>query len=164
MSRGRAITGPPSTPAFTTTVNGQATSGLLGPLDPSTTYDVSVVSSNASGSTQPSSPLTLTTGKSVLAPGVPSGVVVSGIGIGSTTNTFTVGWSPSTYGDSPTDQYRVRIFGTDGGGIHVVTVSGTTLSTTLNVSNAGATWYIQVRAHDAAGWSAWSRALPLTLD
>jgi hypothetical protein len=137
----------------TTTVTGSGASALIGPLQPQTTYQLTVVSTDAAGSSAPSAPITVVTGASAAAPGAPTGVTAHWTAPGSPSDTLAASWQPGTQGDSPTDQHQITITGSDGGGTFTQTVSGSTLTATFAVSD-GPDWNVQVRAHDAAGWGA----------
>jgi hypothetical protein len=63
-------------------------------------------------------------------------------------------WDAATGGDSPVDAYEVEIEGSDGG-TFTQTVDGATLTAAFTVSDVP-DWSVSVRAHDAAGWGAWS--------
>jgi hypothetical protein len=62
-----------------------------------------------------------------------------------------VTWAAAVPGDSPIDQYRITINGSDGGGTFTRTVSGATLTASFSVSD-NPDWAITVQAHNAAGW------------
>jgi hypothetical protein len=64
-------------------------------------------------------------------------------------------WTAAAGGDSPVDQYQIQIRGSDGGGMFIQTVDGSTLSAFFSVSDIP-DWSVTVRAHDAAGWGSWS--------
>jgi hypothetical protein len=61
-------------PTVTTTVSGSAGSGAVGPLQPQTTYQITVVSTDAGGSSPSSSPISATTQAASVAPSAPAGV------------------------------------------------------------------------------------------
>jgi len=146
--------------AVTTTVSGNSSSALIGPLQPQTTYQITVVSTDPAGSSSAGGPVTVTTGASVLAPGAPTGVQARWTAPGSPTDTLVATWNAAPAGDSPTDQYQITITGSDGGGTFTQTLSGSSLTATFAVSD-GPDWSVQVRAHDAAGWGAWSTSYTL---
>jgi hypothetical protein len=143
-----------------TTVNGNAASALIGPLQPQTTYQISVVSTDAAGSSPPGGPVTVTTAASALAPSTPTGVKARWTAPGSPSDTLVATWNAAPAGDSPTDQYQITISGSDGGGTFTQTVSGATLTAVFAVSDVP-DWKVQVRAHDAAGWGPWSASFRL---
>jgi hypothetical protein len=146
--------------AVTITVSGNAAAALLGPLQPQTTYQITVASTDVAGSSAPSSPVSVTTAASALAPGAPTGVRARWTAPGSPTDTLVATWNAAPAGDSPTDQYQITITGSDGGGTFTQTVSGSTLTASFAVSDVP-DWRVQVRAHDAAGWSPWSASYTL---
>lgn len=137
------------------TVSGSAASGLVGPLDPNTTYEVTVTSTDAGGSGPASGAITVTTGAASTPPAAPTGVKARWSAPGSPTDTLVASWKAAVAGDSPTDAYQVTIVGSDGGGTFTQSVSATALSATFTVSDQP-DWSVKVRAHNAAGWGPWS--------
>jgi hypothetical protein len=136
---------------LTATVAGAATTALLGPLQPQTTYEITVVSTDVGGSSPASDPLAFTTATASVPPAAPTGVRARWTAPDSTYDPLLATWSAATGGDSPVDQYEITIRGSDGGGTFVQTVDGSTLSATFVVSDVP-DWTVTVRAHDAAGW------------
>lgn len=143
------------TPAVTATASGTSSTALIGPLQPLTTYDITVVSTDAGGSSPASSPVTITTPSASIPPAAPTAVTGRWTAPGSPGDTLVATWGAAAPGDTPTDQYQVTVTGSDGGGTFTQTVSGSTLSATFAVSD-GPDWTITVRAHNAAGWGPWS--------
>ncbi len=142
-------------PTVTATVSGSATSGTVGPLQPQTTYRITVVNTDAGGTSPSSVPVTLTTAAASVAPSAPTGVKAHWAAPGSPTDTLVATWAAAAGGDSPVDSYQIQIKGSDGAGTFVQTVDGSTLTALFEVSD-NPDWTIQVRAHNAAGWSGWS--------
>ena len=60
-------------------------------------------------------------------------------------------WAAAAPGNSPIDQYKITIVGSDGGGTFTQTVSGSTLTVSFSVSD-NPDWAITVQAHNAVGW------------
>ena len=152
------ITATPTTgtsPVVTTTVSGPASSGLLGPLNPNTTYQITVVDSDAGGPGGTSQPITITTGPSVLRPGAPTGLTGTWTSPGNNPDPLVITWNPGVPGDSPIDKYQVLGLAS-GGGFFVVTDGGTSPTDTISTLDDGLNWYILIRAHDAAGWGRWA--------
>ena len=147
-------------PVVTATVTGNATSTVIGPLQPQTTYQITVATVDAAGSGPASVAVPVTTGASASPPGAPIGVTAHWTAPGSPTDILVASWQAGTAGDSPTDSYQITITGSDGGGTYTQTVSGSTLTSTFSVSDVP-DWRIQVRAHDAAGWGPWSTSYTL---
>jgi hypothetical protein len=147
-------------PAVMSTVSGSAATATIGPLQPQTTYQVTVVSTDAAGSSAPSAPITIVTGASATPPGAPTAVAAHWTAPGSPNDTLVASWTAGTPGDSPTDQYQITITGSDGGGTFTQTLSGSTLGATFAISD-GPDWGVRVRAHDAAGWGPWSTQVTL---
>ena len=147
-------------PTVTTTVSGSATSGLVGPLQPETTYSITVVNTDAGGSSPASTPLVAATQAASVAPSAPTGVAARWTAPGSTGDQLVASWAAAVPGDSPIDQYQITIDGSDGGGTFSQTVPGATLTAIFSVSDTP-DWRITVRAHNTTGWGPW--ATPTTL-
>jgi hypothetical protein len=139
----------------TATVSGSATSALIGPLEPHTTYRITVASTDAAGSSAASAAVSITTGASTIRPGAPTGLSAYWTSPGSPGDTLVASWKAAPPGDSPTDEYQITITGSDGGGTYTKTVSGSTLTATFAVNDIP-DWTIKIRAHDVAGWGSWS--------
>lgn len=149
-------------PILTTTVSGSAKTGLVGPLQPQTTYQITVVSTTLGGPSPASIPFSVTTTAASIAPSAPTGVTARWASIDplGTTDTLIATWQASIPGNSPVDQYEITISGSDGGGTATQTVSGTTLTASFTVDYIP-NWTVTVRAHNAAGWSPWSASFSL---
>lgn len=147
-------------PIVRTTVSGPAASGLLGPLQPATTYQVTVVSTTAGGSSLPSAAITVTTQAATVAPSAPTGVTAVWLGNPDTSTSFQVSWYAAVPGDSPVDQYEITIVGSDGGGTFTQTVPGSVLTADFT-ADPSPNWTITVRAHNAAGWGPSSASFTL---
>ncbi len=139
----------------TTTVTGTASQKLMGPLQPLTTYQITILSNDPGGSSAATAPVVITTGASAVPPAAPTGVSAYWVAPGSVPDNMVVTWKAAAPGDSPTDQYTVLVTNPDTGQTYSQTVSGTTLSATLSLSDVP-DYTIKVQAHDAAGWGAWS--------
>ncbi len=151
-----------SAPVLTATTTGTAKTALVGPLQPQTTYQVTVISTDPGGSSPASSPVTATTGASAVVPAAPGGVTAHWTAPGLPGDSLAAGWKPASGGDSPVDEYQVTITVHDGDppipGPFTQTVTSTSASFTVDDSFD---WSVQVRAHDAAGWGPWSTAIVL---
>ena len=147
-------------PTITTLVPGSATSAGVGPLQPGTTYQITVVDSTAGGAGPASVPITVTSAQAAVVPAAPTGVTARWTAPGSAGDTLVASWAASSGGDSPVDAYEVTITGSDGGGTVTQTVAGAVLAAVFPVSDTP-DWSIKVRAHNAAGWSAWSAGFTL---
>jgi hypothetical protein len=141
-----------SAPALTATVSGSGTTGLIGPLQPLTRYQITVVNTDAGGSSAPSSPHSATSHAASTPPLAPTGVAAHWTAPGLPGDMLVATWAAAVPGDSPIHQYRITITGSDGGGTFTQTVSGTTLTASFSVSDIP-DWAITVQAHNAAGWS-----------
>ncbi len=155
---GSTITATPEggTAVIVAPVSGNATSATLGPLAPLTTYSIVVTNTDAAGTSPPSDPIQVTTGAATTKPGVPRTVAAHWLGA----NYLGVTWGlPTNPGDSPIDQFQVKAkpYDADAGapGPTVVTVAGSSLAAQLTLDETY-DWAIRVRAHNGAGWSAWS--------
>src|SRR5581483_2420104 len=141
-----------SAPTLTTTVTGTGTSATLGPLQPATTYDVSVVNVDSGGSSPPGT-TTIAVPASTQAPAAPT---ISNL-FWNGGHLIVDGTAPAP-GDSPIDSYEVSVVFVDGdvsSGPYDATVSGSTLRAYFTV-DTGSDWGVKVRAHNAAGWGPWS--------
>ncbi len=140
---------------LTATVNGTAASGLIGPLQPLTTYQVTVVNTDAGGTSPQSSPVTVSTPTSTIVPSAPTNISALWTAPQMPGDTLQASWAAAVPGDSPIDQYQITITVSDGGtvvpGPFTQTLSGSTLSAGFVVADTF-DWTIQVQAHNAAGW------------
>lgn len=143
-------------PVVTSTVAGSATTGLVGPLQAATTYQITVASNDAGGSSPPSAPVTVTTHAASIPPSAPTGVTAHWTAPGYPTDSLVATWVAPDPGDAPIDKYRIKIVGSDLGGTFTQTVSASTLTATFAVSDIP-DWSVSVKAHNAAGWGAWSK-------
>lgn len=151
-------------PVLTATVTGTATSALVGPVQPATTYEVTVVSTDAGGSSPSSSSVTVTTEASSVAPSAPTGVTAHWTAPGLPGDQLVASWTAAVPGDSPVDAYEVTVGVRNGDPPFPApvtqTVSGSTLSASFVVDDVF-DWGVQVRAHNAAGWGPWSAVVVL---
>ncbi len=147
-------------PILTANVVGSTTSAMIGPLQPQTTYQITVVDTTIGGSSPASTAIAVTTSAATIAPSAPTGVMAYWAGAGATTATLVATWSAAVPGNSPVDTYEVLITGSDGAGTLTQNVSGTTLSASFTVDSIP-NWTVQVRAHNAAGWGPWSATFTL---
>jgi hypothetical protein len=146
--------------ALTISVTGSAATGLVGPLQPETTYQVTVVSSTIGGSGPASTPIEAMTAAASVPPSAPTGVTARWAiaDPAGAADTIVVTWLASVPGDGPVDQYQVTITGSDGAGTFTQTVDGTTLTTFFTVSDTP-DWSVTVRAHNSVGWGPWSTSV-----
>jgi len=145
---------------LTASVAGSATSGLIGPLEPQTTYQITVVNATSGGAGPASTPISVMTSAASTVPSAPTGVTALWAGAGATTATLIARWNAAVPGDSPVDEYEVLIIGSDGGGTFTQTVSGASLTASFTVDDIP-DWRVVVRAHNAAGWGPWSAGFRL---
>lgn len=149
-------------PVLTTTVTGAATTGIIPTLQPQTTYQVSVVNTTIAGYSPVSLPVSVTTEPASIPPSAPTGVAAHWAVIDptGTNDTLVATWQAAVPGDSPVDQYRITIAGSDSGGTFTQMVSGTTLTAYFSVDFIP-NWSVTVQAHNAVGWGPSSS--PVTL-
>lgn len=143
---------------LTATVTGPATNGIIPTLEPSTTYQITVVSTTIGGSSPASVPISVLTSPATILPSAPTNVFAQWANldpVGVTNDTLEASWSPSVPGNSPVDQYLVTITGSDGAGTFYQTVAGTTTNANFTVDFVP-NWSVTVQAHNAAGWGATS--------
>jgi Fibronectin type III domain len=146
-------------PVLTTTVSGSKTGAVVGPLEPSTTYLITVVSANRDGSSPQSDALTFTSQAASVPPSAPTRVSAfwtsPGAGAG---DSIVASWAAAKPGNSPVDEYQVtiRIYDGDTTGSFSQIVSGSSLTATFTNVEDIDSWSVQVRAHNAAGWGPWS--------
>jgi len=149
-------------PVLTVTVTGSAATGIIPTLQPQTTYQITVVTTSLSGSSLASAPISVTTVPASVAPAAPTGVTAkwTDLNPAGATDTLLATWQAAVPGDSPVDQYRIVISGSDGGGAFTQTVSGTTLTTSFTVDYVP-NWTVTVQAHNAVGWGSASTGFTL---
>jgi hypothetical protein len=142
-----------SAPVLTMTVTGPTTNGVLSPLQPQTTYQITVVNTTVSGSGPASPPIYVTTSPATEPPGAPTGLTAhwTNQDPSGTTDTIIATWQAAYPGNSPIDQYLVKITGSDGGGTFTQTVSGSTLIASFTVDWTP-NWSVTVQAHNGFGW------------
>jgi hypothetical protein len=147
---------------LTTTVTGPATNGVIASLQPSTTYQITVVNTTISGNGPASIPFVVTTSPATQPPGAPTSVAAhwTNPDPSGPTDTLVATWHAADPGDSPVDQYLVKITNHDTGGTITQTVSGTTLTASFVVDWVP-NWSVIVQAHNAAGWGPWSSSFTL---
>ena len=148
-------TGGSTAPVLTQVVVGLPRHGVVFGVTASTNYSITVVSHDFSGSSQPSAPFALTTAPPKYVPGAPPIYYVWIAGGGLAVRMF----APSP-GNSAIDQYEVLATGDAGsvassipGGYPGLPGSNVYGYTTLDPTM---TWSLKARAHNAAGWGAWS--------
>jgi len=149
-------------PILATTVAGSATTAVISSLQPQTTYRITVVNVTIGGSSPASAPLSVTTVPASVPPSAPTGVAAhwTNPDPAGTTDTLVATWQAAEPGDSPIDQYQIRITGSDGAGAFTQTVSGTTLTASFTVDYAP-NWSVTVQAHNAVGWGPTSTVVRL---
>jgi hypothetical protein len=149
-------------PVLTIAVSGSTTTALVGPLQPQTMYEISIVNTTLGGSGPASTEITATTAVASVTPSAPGSVAAKWASLdpAGTTDAIIVTWTASVPGDSPVDQYLVTISGSDGAGTFTQTVSATLLTASFNVDYVP-NWSVTVQAHNAAGWGPSSASMEL---
>ena len=138
---------------LTTLVSGPVTNGIIPSLQPSTTYQITVVSTTLGGSGPASVPISVGTSAATILPSAPPGLSAQWAAPNADPgpNNIIAAWQAADPGNSPVDQYLVTAVGSDGAGSLTNSVSGTTLTTSFNVDSTY-NWSVKVQAHNAAGW------------
>ena len=149
-------------PILTTTVTGSVMQGAISSLQPQTTYQITVVNTTISGYSPASSPISETTVPASIPASAPTGVTAHWTNPDppGTTDSIIANWQTAVPGDSPIDQYRITITGSDGAGTFTQTVSGATLTSTFTVDYVP-NWSVTIQAHNAMGWGPASTAVTL---
>ena len=160
-----SLTATPANPTLstlTTTVAGPATTGVIPSLQPQTKYEITVVNTTIGGSSPVSAPVTVTTSPASIPPSAPTGLTArwTDLNPAGPNDTLVATWQAAVPGDSPIDQYKVTIVGSDGAGTFTQTVSGTTLTASFTVDYIP-DWSVTVQAHNAVGWGPSSNAVRL---
>jgi hypothetical protein len=151
-----------SAPTLSTNVTGSSTSAVLQPLQPATTYQITVVNTTIGGPGPASAPLTVMSSGTPIPPSAPTGVSAYWLNPdpSGTNNTLVATWQPAIPGDSPVDQYLVTITGSDNAGTFTQTVDGSTLTAYFAINDVP-NWSVTVQAHNVFGWSLVSTAYHL---
>jgi hypothetical protein len=149
-----------SAPTLVATVGGAAMAGLIGPLQPSTRYQISIVTQDAGGSSTPARPYPASSRAASMLPSAPTRVTAHWTAPGLPHDMLVVTWQAAAPGDSPVDHYRTTITGGDGGGTFEQIVSAASLAAIFSVSDIP-DWRITVQAHNAVGWGPASTAIVL---
>ena len=140
---------------LTTAVASAVTMVTLGPVTAATAYAVSVISNDVAGASNPGV-FSITTTAVTQVPDAP--VITYIWWSGSTYGLAASSWTAPNAYNSPIDEYEVSVTWQDGD-VQTpdkdIVVGGTTLSAYIGADNTS-TWSVQVRAHNAAGWGAWS--------
>ena len=140
-----------SAPRLAAMVSGSATKGSIGPLQPSTSYRITVVNTDVGGSSVPSIAYAASSLAASTPPSAPASVAAHWTAPGLPGDLLVVTWATAVPGNSPTDRYRITLTGSDGGGTSTQTVSGAALTARFSASDIP-DWTITVQAHNAAGW------------
>ncbi len=151
-------------PALTATVSGSGTSALVGPLQPTTTYRITVVNADSGGTSSASNPISVSTPASKVPPSGPAGVSANWTAPQQPGDMLAASWNPAVPGDSPVDEYQIIVSVYDPGNPVPAPLSQIVSGSTLNagfVVDDTLDWTTTVRAHNAAGWGPWSQPIVL---
>ena len=140
-------------PVLTTAVAGPATNGVISPLQPQTTYQITVVTASITGSSPASAPISVASSPAIIPPSAPTGVSAKWANPNADPgpNTLIATWQAAVPGNSPVDKYFVTITGSDGAGTQTNSVGGSALSLSFPV-DSNYNWSVTVQAHNAFGW------------
>ena len=125
-------------------------------LAPNTTYNITVTNTDAAGTSPASDPFQITTGAATTVPGAPGSLTARWL---NGYPTLYATWSaPSAPGDSPIDAYEVSAapYQADPPAPAPIDVNNVTTTTFSQSADYSFDWAVKVRAHNAAGWGAWS--------
>jgi hypothetical protein len=152
-----APTGGSAAPTLTGRIGGTGTSGVVGPVVPLTTYMITVVSTDAAGSSPASSPVSFTTPLSKVPPSAPLEVRTWWLSPNAPTGSWLVGWAEGSPGDSAIDQYQITATPGEAEAASPLTNIEPASSRESEFTGYSETsWSMRVRAHNAAGWGAWT--------
>ena len=122
-------------------------------MQPSTTYSVTVTSTDAGGTGPASGAVAFTTHAATTAPSAPTGVVATWLTDGSA---IKASWVAAVPGDSPITDYQVQVAQYDPTGPPVTTDVGLATSASLAGYDSTLDWSVQARARNTTGWGPWS--------
>jgi hypothetical protein len=153
-----------ATPVGTTTappasgaIGGSGTSGTVGVVEPNVTYRISVISYDVAGASVESEAIEYTTPPSTVPPSAPVELRTWWLSPTEPIGTYAVAWAEPKPGDSPIDEYEIQAVPVETEVATTVTVYEPAGSTeTVVTGNSETPWKVKARAHNAAGWGAWS--------
>lgn len=152
---------PPTGSPQTVVVPGGATSGTVPNVQPSTTYSVTVTSTSYAG-TGLAAQMSFTTEAPTVPPGAPQSVKASWTSTDSPAS-LAVSWGATDPGNSPLDSFEIKAVAVNSktaSPLDAVIPAPASAYSFYNPDNS-VTWSVTVRAHNAAGWGAWSN--PVTV-
>jgi hypothetical protein len=142
------------------TVAVAATSGTVGVVVPGVTYRITVAGDDAAGAGPASEPVEYTTPPSTVPPSAPTGLRSWWINPSTPIGTSIVGWTEPKPGDSAIDEYQIRAVPLEPEEATTLVLSAPAGATEAEITaNSETPWTVRVRAHNAAGWGAWSAAI-----
>jgi len=136
-----------------TNATGTVTNGIIQFLQPGTTYQITVVNTSIGGPGPASTPINVASSSVPIPPSAPTWTTNYWANPDPTGSNDTIVsiWQPAVPGDSPVDEYRITISGSDGAGSYTNTVDGSTLTTYFTVDFVP-NWQVTVQAHNSFGW------------
>jgi Fibronectin type III domain len=150
-----------SAPTVTGVLGGPATAATVGPVQPQTTYLITVVNTDAAGSSPASSQISFTTPISTVAPAAPAEVRAHWLtGSAEVTGVLLASWKEGAPGDSPIDRYQAMVTPSEPeeAGPQTNTEPAPASNTEFTLMDEMG-WTVRVRAHNAAAWGTWSAPL-----
>jgi hypothetical protein len=150
---------PPVGSPFTLVVPPGVTSGVLPNVAPSTTYSVTVTSTSYTG-TGPAAAVSFTTEAPTVPPGAPQSVSASWTSTDSPAS-LSISWGTTDPGNSPIDNFEIKAVAVTSrttSPLDAVIPAPATAYTFYEPNNS-VSWRVTVRAHNAAGWGPWSKAV-----
>jgi hypothetical protein len=150
---------PPTGSPVTLVVPGNATSGVLLNVQPSTTYSVTVTSTSYTG-TGPAASESFTTEPPTIAPGAPPSVSAAWTSIDSPAS-LSASWGAPDPGNSPIDSFEIQALPVPTGATSPLdaVISSPASGYTFATADNAVGWQVAVRAHNAAGWGPWSTSV-----
>jgi hypothetical protein len=153
-------TGGSSAPVVTAAAS--PTGGVAGPVEPLTSYEVTVVTHDASGSSPASAPIYFTTPAATVAPSAPTELKAWWIANNPPTGSFAVRWTAGAPGSAAIDEFEVRAVPAEAEVASTLyNVEPASSGETVFTGNSETPWAASVRAHNAAGWGPWSAPVEL---
>ena len=137
---------------------GSAKVGGAGPAVPKTTYRITVIVYDAAGASAESEAIEYTTAPSTVPPAPPGEVRSWWLSPTAPIGSFLVGWSESPKpGDSAIDEWQIQAVPAEAEVASTLTNQEPAAEReTQFTGNSETPWTVRVRAHNAAGWGAWS--------
>jgi hypothetical protein len=144
-------------PSASGTIGGSGTSGTVGVVEPGVTYRISVVNDDAAGASAESTAIEYTAPASTVPPSAPTELRTWWLYPTEPIGSYLVAWTEPKPGDSPIDEYEIQASPRETEVAGTVTVYEPAGSIEAEITGDSETpWTVRARAHNAAGWGAWS--------